>query len=277
MTLSDINFKELETKGFLIIPNFLNSDEVAELLDVYNSVITKYNTVGAKNKNYSVLRGTNPESVKIKSLNLLKLINSETNLKTNMLTTNGADYLDSKLIKFGWHQDHESYYKWQNAYNDLNFWIPIIKPKSTESGLHLVPFDKIKDIAPEITEQHIVGKGAKKFTTIINKTVMQDDETGDVLELDFNLELIKETTNICPGDLLLIRGDTIHCSQSSLTHRASISFRAVNGNGIITKDKFLSGCIKKHTMIKNNPGGFSKILSCFEKSNTILIKDILGN
>jgi hypothetical protein len=271
--MDNVNTKDLETRGFLKIPNFLSVEEIDIIEKTHYSIINS----GSENKNYKVLRGPIPKSVEYKSFELLAKINQETDIRTNRLVS-GADYLDNDFISFyKWHQDHESYYKWQNSYDHLNFWIPVVKPDPYYSGLEVIPLDNFRSIAPDFVDDYIIAQGAKICIKNFNPSRLKDDETGEIHDLTFDLDTIKETIIIKPGDLLLLRGDILHRSQPSATHRISLSYRAVNDNGIISKQKFFSGCLTKKIMINNNIKAFNKIISLFETHDTILIKDVLNS
>jgi hypothetical protein len=275
MNLNSINFSDLETKGFLVIQNFLDKQEISEVTDIYSEILNQYQNTGSVNKNYSILRGTLPANILVNARKLLEVINQKTNLKTNLITNQTADYLDNQLLNFGWHQDHESYFKWQNAYNDLNFWIAISKPSETEAGLQVIPQNELAYKNLTIFEEQILGKGAKLFLPSTNSTIIHDTETGQVTTLPFSINDLSYTPTLFVGDLLLLRGDLIHKSQSSTVPRLAISFRAINKNQILSKKKFYGGSIKKQVMIFNHLKAFQPIIDAFETKDFFTVEEIL--
>jgi hypothetical protein len=278
MNLDNINFADLETKGFLVIQNFLNAQEIIEIMNTHTEIMDRYYNIGSINKNYPVLRAAIPVSIINKAKLILSALNQKTNLKTNKIPVREriVDYLDNSLIKFGWHQDHENYFKWQNAYNDLNFWVAVNKVKNNESGLDVIPHDKLADKIPVLFKEHILGKGAKYLRSATdNNTFVDDTETGELLVLPINLEAIKETPSVSSGDLLLLRGDLIHRSQTRTIPRLSIGFRAVNTNQIITKEKFYNGSQKKQEMIKKNFESYKTLIEMYENKNSFSVSEYL--
>jgi hypothetical protein len=275
MNLSNINFKDLETLGFLVVPEFLDSLERTAIFETHVDLIKQYNTTGSTNKNYAVLRGQVPDSVYTKANSLLKLINQYTDLKTNTVLGKKADYLDNSIVKFGWHQDHENYYRWQNSYNDLNFWIAVCKKIGTESGLDVVPQTAFANQAESVYRNHILGKGAKFFKPDGAVTIMDDTETGEKICLPFNINDIKESPTTFSGDLLLMRGDLIHRSQEPQSHRVAVSFRAINRYQTVSKEKFYSGSEEKHRMIQNNILTYEAIMKKYETVDSFVIEEIL--
>ena len=83
--------------------------------------------------------------------------------------------------------------------------------------------------------------------------------------MPIGIESISVTPDLIPGDLLLIRGDVIHKTQDTLTHRVSVSFRVTNGNALINKNLLITGCERKQRYIKGSPELYNSILGVFEK------------
>jgi ectoine hydroxylase-related dioxygenase (phytanoyl-CoA dioxygenase family) len=266
-----IDFKYLETTGFLVIPNFLNVNEINLLIRLIDS--RKSNDSRYQNKNYKTF-GITSRYVQQKINQLIQQIQSTTDIQANIMAP-GCGVFDNTLIKFPWHQDHEPYYMFQDLYNSLNFWIPIIKPDSTKSGLSLIPFNKLLPQISDSVSDRILGKGATRFVPTGNTTLMNDDESGQSDVLPVNIESFMESPELFPGDLLILRGDTIHRTQDNLTYRVSIGARAYNKNTVINKEQFLKRCDKKQDMISNNPGNFLKIESKLQTIEQLSILDLI--
>jgi hypothetical protein len=275
MNLNNINFDDLMNKGFLVVPEFLDFQEQSTMIKIHVELIKQYNTTGGTNKNYAVLRGVVSASVYDKANSLLEIINQKTDLKTNTIMGKKVDYLDNSIVKFGWHQDHENYYRWQNSYNDLNFWIAVSKKVGTESGLDVIPHTAFAERAPDIHLNHILGKGAKFFMPDGDITVMDDTETGEKTQLPFNINDIKESPTTFSRDLLLMRGDLIHRSQEPQSHRVAVSFRASNRHQVVSKEKFYGGSEEKHRMIQNNILTYEAIMKKYETVDSFVIEEIL--
>lgn len=272
-----IDYKKLETDGYLVIPNFLNSNEVNEILNQFEIYKEQFNSTGPDNKNYNVIYSDLTESLTHKAQTLVDNINKETNIKLSGFGKK-LENLDSSITKFGWHQDHEVYYTYQDAYNCVHFWIPIVKPDITQTGIDVIPHTRIEKALPELYQKNIKAKGAKRFLLRPPRIEMHDDETGELIYLDFDFDTIKETPNVGSGDLILLRGDTIHRSQirtETTPWRLSVAFWAFNLEAELTKERFYRGCEMKRFMIKNNPKAFEGIAKAFDSSDTLIMRDFL--
>lgn len=254
-----INFLDLQTKGYVVIPGFLDATELARLQDDYTNI--KATTTNFANKNYQVLLTRDHKLNDLINATLDK-VREFTDLTVDTITP-GATYFDNSLIDFTWHQDHEPYYIQQESYHGLNFWIPLIKPNSNTSGLSVVPYDRL----PESTRALLVGRGAKQFTCHNNTTLVADDESGKQWTIDLDLNSIAESPSMLPGDLLLMRHDVIHCTQLGEDLRVAMSVRCYNGESMLTRTQYFGGCFKKQAMIKNNTGVFKHITNKFNRDN----------
>lgn len=275
-----INFKDLEEKGYLVIPNFLTNDEISQCLDSYNNTRDRSISNGIINKNYDVFQDTVPHQLTEKLSNLLSDVRKHTNITTDYVRPR-PDYFDNSRVRFGWHQDHEPYYQYQDNYNLLNAWIPLIKPQLQVSGLKFIPCDKLKEKCPNIYEERFLGKGAKKVSPdkVTNTTIIHDDSKGDIFVLPFNIEDIEDIPKVGVGDLILIRCDTLHSSQDNTDHRVSFSVRCLNLSGIVHRDKFFKPCKPQQKYMLNNPRGYQYIIDLFEKtgSETLTVADIVNS
>jgi hypothetical protein len=257
------NLYDLESKGYCVIKNFLTPD----ILDILKTDYAEQLALHKEKKvnlNYNVIHTNHLLNDTL--LPILSDINKSTNITIDRISQNGS-YINTHLINFDWHQDHESYYIWQDSYNAVNFWIPIIKPEINKSGLSIIPHDALLDRCPEIFNTIIKGKGAKTLKQMGSKTLIMDEETGDQIILDFDINQLAITPDLGPGDLFLLRQDIIHKTQDIETCRTAISIRAINRNTILYKEKLVTGCAHKQKMIERNPLPYKKILQYFENNN----------
>jgi hypothetical protein len=264
--MTNYNLKQLETRGYVIIPNFLSPERVKECSEIYNQIPNEY-----FNRNYSLKKSNTiiiPEIVA-----LLKEINATTNISANSVNRSTL-YFDNRLVEFCWHQDHESYYRWQNSYNSLNFWIPIIKTSADKSGLGVIPYDVLKSIIPDVAENQIYNSGAKRFSVQSDGTTkMYNDELGTEEFLPVNFDNISETPLISVGDLVLMREDTIHRTQPITEHRVAMSIRCIDSNAVLTAENFNVGSDLKKLMIKKNLSSYLKLITHFKTNSTIVTTD----
>jgi hypothetical protein len=259
------NLSDLESKGYCVIKNFLTPD----ILDILKTDYAEQLALHKEKKinlNYNVIYTNHLLNDTL--LPILSDINKSTNITIDHISQNGL-YIDTHLISFDWHQDHETYYIWQDSYNAVNFWIPIIKPEINKSGLSIIPHDALLDRCPEIFNTIIKGKGAKTLKQMGSKTLIMDEETGDQIILDFDINQLAITPDLGPGDLFLIREDIIHKTQDIDTCRTAISIRAINSNTILSKAKLLNGCKYKQKVIVNNPAPYQTILRYFKNNNIV--------
>jgi hypothetical protein len=254
-----MDLHDLETKGYLIIKDFLTSDEV-DLLK--NDYITQ---PLIDNNNYPLKLSSNAATHEIrkKIKLLLDNINSTTSLTVDRILGNSI-YTDTSLKKYPWHQDHESFYIFQQHKNYLNFFITFIKPDKSESGLNLIPFDKLKEKS-QLYFDKICSSGATIFTVKENITQVSNNETGEKYTLPFKLDELKISPELGETDLLIIRGDIVHQTQEGLSTRVAISIRCTNSLETISREKLNQGCKIKFKYLENNPVPYKKINSLFEK------------
>jgi hypothetical protein len=264
------NFKQLETAGYIVIPDFLTQEELNLFKEDYLS------SADVDNKNYLVSRCSD-KVLKIlipKFENLARIVAENTNINTDRVVGTGA-YFSTDKINFPWHQDHEPYYKWQDSYNALNFWIPIIKSNNNQSGLDVINFESFKHTDTKIVKEKLIGKGAKSFIPRKSSTLVNDDDAGNNFLLNTNLDDIKFSPTVSIGDLLLMRQDVIHKTQDTDDFRVSVSIRTINSNNEIFKNKFYDQCDKKMEMINNNKPGFKDVIEIFEYQEKCYIRDVL--
>lgn len=268
--MSILDLTALQTDGYTVIQNFLTSDDLERLQNDYQTQKDIALAKGFVNKNYNLIYGTHLIEDKISSI-LIQLA-QQTDLVVDLIMPH-SQYWDTTLAdvpKF--HCDHEIYFYWQNLYNTLNFWIPIIKPSRTELGLTVIPFSKLLEVCPDITREHIIGKGAKIFSRIDDTyTIMHDDETGKSHRLTVDLDKLQIIPEVAAGDLILMRGDCIHRTQGTAGHRVALSVKCANSKTILKKDQLVSGSMIKHNIIQNSPKEWMRILSNFGDSNELIL------
>jgi hypothetical protein len=219
--------KDLETKGYVIINDFLDRT----LLEHLKSDYVSQKEIFLKTHN-----NITGQSIVESSYRLDKIINTvvldivkETNLNLGYPSTTG-DYFDNQINDFVWHQDHKSYFGNKDSYNAINCWIPIIKNSLDESGIQIIPHDSFNNLSPEIFKTRIKGQGAKSFKVLNDHTLMRDAIQGTDTTLPFNINSIAITPKLKEGDLLILRQDLIHRTQDQNTKRVAISVRCYSKN-----------------------------------------------
>lgn len=259
----DENLADLKDGGFTVIRSFFSADDLAHVRDEYENSVS----ASPSNANYDV---------KLGSLGLNRHFEQRLDVISQRVfadagihadVTAGSIYFSTKKgVNFPWHQDHESYFLFQDHYNYLNFYIPFIKEKVDASNLCLIPFDRLRTEAPDYIEK-IIGGGAKRFQADGDRTTVLDDEYDTAYSIPVSLERIAVIPELNAGDLLLFRGDMIHRTQDSTSNRVAISFRKVNSRSIINRYKLSSGGKTKRDMMKKGGGIYDIAIKYFETRN----------
>jgi len=226
--MEQCNFKDLENSGYMIIPNFLERETIEKMKDDYSVqkklFLEKTDTV----KKHSIIKSGFNLSAQLAAV--ISQIRRDTDL--NIGNPMSESYFDNQVTQFPWHQDHEPYFKSRDLYNAVNFWIPIIKPSLTKSGISLLPQTVLQQRCPGVFAGKIIGKGAKVLMPYLTYTKMRDDDIHEEIILPFNIEDVAITPVMAEGDLLIFRQDVIHKTQDFGTERVAYStrcFHAVTG------------------------------------------------
>lgn len=256
------DLREIETRGFVVIRNFLSLQEIDIIKKDY--LIQRDRS---DNANYSVAFA-GAEVYELLSEKILK-VGEEVGKVTSTHTDfdQGALYFSIKGVKFSWHQDHECFFMNQNHIDYLNFYMVIIKEKVEEANLHVIPFDKLKAKSPEYYDM-VVGSGARWYTVRDGVTHIYSDEVGaSVGTIPFDIATIAETPHLNAGDLLLLRGDIIHSSQESNTNRIALSFRLAYSRTKVSLKKLVNGGKPKMVIMIRNKSNYNRIFDAFKKLN----------
>ena len=270
--MTDFNIRDIETRGFLVVKNFLGHTDIDRLLNDYQ--LRRENADSKVYLREHTLSKSGWHRLEGKIIPLIELISAETDIKIDLLGPNGM-YFGTATANLPWHQDHESYYTWQTGYHQLNFWMPLVKPDAKLSGLKVVPMDTLKLHIGSVFDQRILDQAAKRFIPDGDITHVIDDEQDDTFDLPVNIDTIAETPVIEAGDALLVRGDVIHATQDCTTQRVALSIRAVNGNHYIQKQQFINQCKVKKNVLDGNFYGIKQISDRFNAGEEqILIHDV---
>jgi hypothetical protein len=273
---AEINWKELESKGFIVIPSFLSIQEINYFCKDYEQISeskdhSKYELVDINQNCIQKFKETS--SVK-------KCIENVCDIGIKADTILGGCYFSTfKKQNYHWHQDQVSYYTCQNHHDYLNFYIPIIKPVKEKSNISILPFDTLKQI-DHICYEKIIHKGAVDYKTKNGKThVYENDQFGKIIHtLNIDINEYAISPNLNAGDLLLMRGDIIHRTQDAETNRLAISIRSVNSMQLIDYNMLISGTKSKLLALIENRVLFQYLIKVFRKvkQDKILVKDLLN-
>lgn len=270
--MPDFDITSLETQGFLVVKNLLNTADIDRLLADYKQQRNHAGDV-VQIKDRTLLK-SGTHGLEDKIIPLINLIAQHTDIQLDLIGPTGT-YFDTSLANLGWHQDHESYYYWQTGYHQVNFWIPLVKPHAELSGLKVVPMHTLKSHIGSLFDQRILGQGAKRFVPDGNVTHVIDDECGDKFDLSVNIDAIAQAPAMQPGDVLIVRGDVIHATQDAASHRVTLAVRTVDGNRYVNKQQFQSQCDFKKFVLGANAHSTKKMNDQFSTANDqVLIHDL---
>lgn len=262
-----MNFGDLNTKGFVVVPNIIPKTDIDRLIDRYKVARSQFDKQGTHNANYNMLYA-GPHMVSSKLAPVVDNINSSTNIDIDIIAGLGS-FFDSSILTFGWHQDHEPYYMWQIASSYVNFWIPLIKPDRKKAGLRLVPFDTLKErTSQQVLDDKVLHRGAQNFRTRGKVTDVLDDNLGTQSVIDMSINDICVIPEVGPGDAIIMRGDLVHRSDDTVDHRVAISIKALNcRDRVVTKEKFFTNSLSKTQTINNNKADYAFHLRRFNNDN----------
>lgn len=273
-------FKDLQTKGYVVIKNFLTQDEIDTHLNMFKSGEVKSNELYGADVDPKAV----PDKLLVKSGKahqltdklqaVLNQISLETDITADVIRKMPL-FFDNDVLMIDWHVDHEPYYSTQDSYNNLNFWMPLVKPSSTTSGVSVVPHNVLP---PEI-KKIVYRTGARRLIADGSKTIIYDDVLGVKHEFEYDLEANAVTPEVGVGDVVIMRSDIIHKSQEPTEHRVAISVRCYNGNAKILRSKFFSGPDFKKNRIGNNIGRYQSIIDCFGRTKApyVYVRDTVKN
>ena len=217
-------WSELSSRGFVVAPRFLGSDDLAMLRSDFGTgpPPSEYD-LGYKPIAPEVLAALEPKIAEV-----LTRLRDEAGLDVDALL-NGFYFATEHAQKTKhWHQDYDAYYRLSRDHvNYVNFYVPIEKPERTRSNVDVVPFDRLRERAPALYE-HLHGGGANFVLPRPNKVVVENPDTRAkaTFELGCAFDELAETPLLSEGDLLLFRGDVLHRSQDLATPRVAASMRA---------------------------------------------------
>jgi hypothetical protein len=255
--LNTVDFKDLETRGFVLVPSFLSEAELHLCREDFAR-----QAVNNANRNYTPVSRSVTDSLMHRVQEALALVASRTNLQVDR-PLGGAYFATGRRVRFGWHQDHESFFSVQNHYDYLNFYIPIVKPRKDQSNLSIVPFDVLERDRPD-TFRRVVRGGANSYVQIGNATLVSLDDTGSLHFMRGALDSMAHTPMLDAGDLLLLRGDIIHRTEDAETERVSLSFRAARSETIVSRSRLVRGSWIKTVMMARNKQLYQRMFTAFD-------------
>jgi hypothetical protein len=255
----DVPWKDLETRGFVHIPGFLSPDELAAVRADYAD-----QPVDPGNRNYALSkateRGVGPIRHRVEEV--LTAVRGNTALDVDQVL-GGTYFATRRGISFNWHQDHESYFEFQNHIDYLNFYFAVFKPVKNKSNLCVLPFDELERRTPETFRRTRGGGAASTYDLGGRQLVLQDQEAVTHLA-DVDLETLTATPQLEAGDLLLMRGDIFHRTEDNDTDRVALSIRAVCTRTIIRRAHLADGGLVKARRMSKHEAYYATFFRAFD-------------
>jgi hypothetical protein len=254
-------WKDLSTKGFVVIPSFLTAAEIMMLRsDFAESVIRAESAKSAHGPGTAEAPPVSDAAMarlRPKLLDVAARVRAETGVDVDRFGPYSLFFSTTK-VKLPLHQDHDTFFVCEDHVNYLNFYMPLMKDDPGRSGITIVPYDAIKARSASALEK-VQGRGAQAYTVKGGKTHVRNDSSSarsffrsDRFVFDFDIEELTVSPRIAPGDLCLMRGDMIHRTQDNETPRLSASIRMVSSRSALTRRSIVNGPLLKLVMQSQN-------------------------
>ncbi len=227
----------LEKRGFCVVPEFLSRDEIDFLVEEFDA--SPDYSPPTKTKHAAQHLGDKPVAGQTGALRANAMGRKETfqrigprmeEFAQGLTGTKAALYqilyLQTPVTDLSCHQDHDHFFLTEYNRTHLNFWIPLVKPSRTEAGLRLLPWDRLAEKSPRLFNL-CRRSGASRFYSLRDGGTLYFSDWSGVHWLEENLEIeeVMETPEVGPGDLLLLRVNTIHATQTTEDRRLAVSLR----------------------------------------------------
>ena len=196
----------LEERGFCVVPEFLSREEIDFLVAEFEA------SPGYGPKSTATARIGRKEAFAKMRPRMEAFAQAITGAKAALYQ---IQYLQTPVVNLPFHQDHEQFFMTEYNRTHLNSWIPLVKPSRTEWGLHLIPFDRLGEKSPRLFNLCRRSGASRLYSLRDGGTLYISDWSGvHWVEERLEVEDVMETPEMGPGDLLLLRVNTIHATQS---------------------------------------------------------------
>ena len=229
------NFKaiasSLEERGFCVVPEFLSREEIDFLVAEFDACPDYSHPT--KTKHAAKHLGDKPVAGQTGALRENALGRKETfqrirpRMEAFAQRITGAKaalyqilYLQTPVTDLSCHQDHDCTI---GLISITGFrWSSLRAPR----GLRLIPWDRLGEKSPRLFNL-CRRSGASRFYSLRDGGTLYISDWSGVhwLEEDLEIEEVMETPEVGPGDLLLLRVNTIHATQTTDDRRLAVSLR----------------------------------------------------
>ena len=194
----------LEERGFCVVPEFLSREEIDFLLADFEA--------SPLPDNPTRVRVGRKESFAKMCPRMEAFSQGITGAKAALYQ---MQYFQTPGISHPFHQDHDQFFVTEYNRTNLNSWIPLVKPFRTELGIHLIPFDRLAEKSPRLFNL-CRRSGASRLLSLRGGGTFYISDWSGVTWIEESLEVeeVMETPEVGPGDMLLLRFNVIHATQS---------------------------------------------------------------
>lgn len=281
-----LTLEDLETKGYTVIQKFLKEADCKYFYDIHKRITRGDENLPGVDDVTDLI--DNSDCPRIAGMDVFQLrpslkkrlqkvvgeIHNRTNIRLKsegggiaadvffLKTDHKKAWDNQKNVNYGWHQDLEPWWLFQEVYHYLNFYIVLAKEHPKKAGLSVVPFDTLRERSPQLYE-HVVNKGASEYSYLGKRRMQYLDKSDDrQYTLPFTLDALECTPDLSPGDVLILRGDAIHRTQPHKSWRVTLSVRMHPHQPIISSEKLLEGGRIKYQRMAAATDLFKKRLQC---------------
>jgi hypothetical protein len=89
-------------------------------------------------------------------------------------------------------------------------------------------------------------------------------DVGSVHRVRCDVEAMAVTPTLAVGDLLLLRGDTVHRTQDADTERVAVSFRITCSSAVLERRRLVAGGQIKAMLMANNAPVYERMFAAFD-------------
>ena len=194
----------LEERGFCVIPEFLSREEIDFLVADFEASPLPDNPIHVRKGRKEAYERMRPR--------MEAFAQEITGTKAALYQ---MQYFRTPGVSHPFHQDHDQFFMTEYNRTHLNSWIPLVKPSRTELGLHLIPWDRLAEKSPRLFNL-CRRSGASRLLSLRGGGTFYISDWSGVTWIEESLEVeeVMETPEVGPGDMLLLRFNVIHATQS---------------------------------------------------------------
>lgn len=269
--------RDIQRYGYSLVPAAIGLETAGKLFQYASKLpFSDYFGRGYRHPEERSIFSTAPELwpiirdliLKIQAGSSIRVADGDAGISTTwksleFLTTDDA--APERSVHFAWHQDFEAFYLAQQTYNYLNMYLVVDKSDPHEAGISIVSMEALRARSPKTYEAILGGSasywedhpvGSSPWRLGPEQQVLRSHMAYDKFWIqDFALEALGCTPRLAPGDLLILRGDTPHRTQTpSRGRRTSLSVRVALQN--FTTANMLEGGMVKYARLRNSQKAF---------------------